>query len=180
MTATEGEAPLRASRGARIVAAVLFALAAAAAAYGAVLSGEANGALDLAALWAALSGEAGFGALSDGPSWRHVREAAPLAGLLGAVIGYVSVDRWPASFVEALAVALISLIVTVIFFVMAYVLGEALISAFLGQPAGDAVTSATQRLGERLPAAIALGAAGFAASALVLWLAGQIARRLSR
>lgn len=122
---------------------------------------------------------AGLGALSlsgDALDVRTIREVAPLAFVIGAISGFGVVGVWPRSLGGAILVGVLTAIAALVFFIALYLFGDALIEAFRGGSAADAVRDAMKRLQERLPIAAPLAIAGFAAAGLLLWLLGALGR----
>lgn len=141
--AARGQAPRAVDPGARWAGLLLYALAAAAAAVAPL----------------ALEGEA---------SVRALRETAPLAALIGGVMGFFVVTRWPRTTGGALAVGFLSAFVAFVFFSMLYLFGEALITAFQGGEAGAAIAGATGRLWARLPMGALSAVIAFGVASLIL------------
>lgn len=137
---------------ARWVAAILFALAAAAAATAAVL-------------------------LGDDASFRALREAAPLAAVVGGGLGFAVTHDWPRGAFAGVWTALLAALVAIVFFCALYLFADAVIEVVRGGEASEAVAAASRRLGERLPMAIPLTLGAFALAGLGHWMAGVMARR---
>ncbi len=142
--------------GARIVGAVLFAAAAAAASYGALWGG-------------------GEGA----PDLRAVRETAPLAAVVGALLGYPTPRDWPKGIGAGLLGGALTAVVGLILFVAVYLFGDAVIEAARGGDAGDAVADATARIAARLPLGAPMAIAAFAAAGALHWLIGSVVSRIA-
>lgn len=142
----------RSSARPRWVAAGLFAIAAAAAASAAVLFGPE-------------------------PSLRGLREAAPLAALVGGGLGYAVTGDWPRGPFAGLGRAVVAAFVGIVFFCAFYLFADAVIEAARGGEASDAVAAASRRLGDRLPLAIPVTIGAFAAAGVLHWLTGALLRR---
>ncbi len=99
---------------------------------------------------------------------RTLRETAPLAGGIGAVIGFLVVTRWPRSMGGAVTIGLMSAFVAFVFFSMMYLFGEAVIAAFRSEQAGGAIAAASDRLWDRLPLGILSALVAFSAAGLLL------------
>ena len=95
---------------------------------------------------------------------RLVRETAPLAAVIGGLIGAGVFSRWPYTISQAVVLGLLSALVANIFFIALYIFGEAVIVAVQGGAPGEAVAGAVGRLGERLPIAAPLSVAAFLAA----------------
>lgn len=111
---------------------------------------------------------------------RLLRETAPLAAVIGGLIGVGVFSRWPHSAAQAAVLGALSALVAIIFFIALYIFGEAVIVAVQGGAPGDAVAGAVGRLAERLPVAAPLGIVCFIAASLLMWMFGAVGRRFSR
>ena len=133
-----------------------------------------------ALLYAVAAAGAAVGAVSlDGPpSLSAVRETAPLAAVLGAFVGFGVHPRWPRRFDAALATGVLTAVVVLVFFSGLFLVSSAFIEAFLGGSATKAVASASGRLGQHLPIGAALAVGGFSVASLLMWLLGSIGRLL--
>lgn len=162
----------------RLFGAVAYGLAAVCAAVVAVLAGAAADGGVFGGFGALFSGEA-FGALEP-ETWRALRESAPLACVIGAAIGYGVTQRWPRRPFNAVVFAVLSAVVTFVFFFAVYLFGEAVITAWRGEPVGPAIAQATQRLFERAPIAFLAAMATFSAAGLLLWGLAAVGRGVRR
>ena len=135
-----------------------------------------------ALLYAAAAAAAAVGALAaEGPpSFTAIRESAPLAAVLGAVIGFGVNSRWPQRFDAAIATGLLTALISLVFFSGLFLVSSAFIEAYLGRSATEAVAAASSRLGQHLPVGAPLAVAGFVAAALLMWVFGAIGRLLFR
>lgn len=135
-----------------------------------------------ALLYGAAAAAAATGALAfDGPiDLGHVRETAPLAAVVGAVLGYGVNERWPMRWETAAGTGFLTAFVGVVFFSGLYLFGDAVIQAYLGQSSVDAVGDAAQRLKQRLPIAAPLAVGALTIAGVVMWILGALGRRLFR
>ncbi|MEL6979780.1 MAG: hypothetical protein AAGM38_14010, partial [Pseudomonadota bacterium] len=108
-----------------------------------------------ALLYAAAGAAAAIAVLAaEGPlDLRQIRETAPLAALLGGLLGLGVNERWPLRADAALATGFLTALVGLVFFCGLYLFGDAVIEAYLGGDPAKAVVDASQRLGQRLPLA---------------------------
>lgn len=111
---------------------------------------------------------------------RLLREVAPLAAAIGAVLGASVFKRWPSSATHGVVIGLMSALVAIIFFFALYIFGESVIVAVQGGAPGQAVEDAVSRLVGGLPLGLPLGLAAFAAASLVMWMLGAIGRAFKR
>lgn len=135
-----------------------------------------------ALLYAAAGAGTAIGVLAlEGPlDPRQLREVAPLAGLLGGLLGLGVNERWPLRADAAIATGFLTAIVGLVFFAGLYLFGDGVIVAYLGGDAAKAVVEASRRLGDRLPVAAPLAIVAFMAAGLVLWMFAALGRRLFR
>lgn len=133
-----------------------------------------------ALLYAAAAAGAAAGALALGGALdtQSLREAAPLAAVLGGALGAGVNSHWPTRAGAALLTGVLTALVGLVFFCGLFLLGSTFIEAFLGHSATDAIAGASRRLGERLPLAAPLAMGGFGAAGLVMWLLGLLGRTL--
>ena len=131
-----------------------------------------------ALLYAAAAAGAAIGALFlDGAlSATAIRESAPLAALLGGVLGYGVNSRWPVRVDAALATGLLTALIALVFFSGFFLVSSAFIEAYLGRSATEAVAAASGRLGEHLPIGAGLAIGAFASAGLVMWILGALGR----
>lgn len=134
---------------ARLSGALLFAIAGAAAGAGAV---GFDGELDL----------------------RRLREAAPLAALVGGLLGYLVSLDWPRRAAAGALRGMVTALIGVVFFSGLYLFGDAVIEAALGGDAGGAVADAMRRLSERLPLAVPLALLSFGIAGFLHWALGVL------
>ena len=135
-----------------------------------------------ALFYAAAAAGAAIGAVAvDGePSLTAIRESAPLAGVIGGLIGFGVNARWPLRLDAAIATGLLTAIIAIVFFCGLFLVSSAFIEAFLGGSATEAVSSASQRLGKHLPVGGGLAAGGFVAAAVLMWVLGAVGRLIFR
>lgn len=129
---------------------------------------------------AAIAAALGAVSLETELTTRLLRETAPLAAVVGGLIGASVFSRWPISATNAVVLGLLSALVAIVFFIALYIFGEAVIVAVQGGAPGEAVAGAMGRLADRLPVAAPLGIAAFIAASLLMWVFGAIGRRFSR
>lgn len=135
-----------------------------------------------ALLYAVAAAGAAVGALSvDGePSLTAIRESAPLAGVIGGLIGFGVNTRWPLRLDAAIATGLLTAVIALVFFSGLFLVSSGFIEAFLGGSATEAVSSASKRLGAHLPIGGALATGGFVGAAVLMWIMGALGRLLFR
>ena len=130
--------------------------------------------------FAAAAAAAGALAIDDALSLRALRESAPLAAVLGGLLGFGVNSHWPRRYDTAMAAGLLTAIVAIVFFCGLFLLGSTFIEAYLGHSPTEAVADASRRLGERLPVAAPLAVGAFVLAGLVMWAIGGIVRLLGR
>lgn len=108
-------------------------------------------------------------------SVRSARETAPLAAVVGGLLGWLVITRWPRSFGAAAAMGGLTAFVAFVFFTALYLFGEAIITAFQGEQAGPAIAAATERLWDRLPTGALAALASFILAAIILRALGAAA-----
>lgn len=133
-------------------------------------------------LYACAAAAAAVGALAidGGLSVQAIRESAPLAAVLGGLLGFGVNSHWPRRYDTAMATGLLTAIVAIVFFSGLFLLGSTFIEAYLGHSTTEAVAGASRRLGEVLPTAAPLAAGGFVLAGVVMWALGAIGRLLRR
>lgn len=131
-----------------------------------------------ALLYAVAAAAAATGTLAlDGPlDPRQLRETAPLAAALGGLLGLAVNQRWPQRWDAAMMTGFLTAFVGLVFFSAAYLFGDAVIEAWRGGAAPEAVSAASERLGAHLPVAAGLAAGGFALAGLAMWTLGALGR----
>lgn len=135
-----------------------------------------------ALLYAAAGAAAAIAVLAaEGPlDLRQIRETAPLAALLGGLLGLGVNERWPLRADAALATGFLTALVGLVFFCGLYLFGDAVIEAYLGGDPAKAVVDASQRLGQRLPLAAPMTIGAFMLAGLALWIIAAAGRRVFR
>ena len=136
-----------------------------------------------AILYGAAAAAAGLGAAvlnGDALDVRTVREIAPLAFVVGAISGFGVVSSWPRNMSGSVITGVVMAVTALVFFSALYLIGEAFITAAIGDGPADPVSKASERLSERLPYGIPLAIGAFAAAGFLLWMLGAIGRGVRR
>lgn len=134
-----------------------------------------------AALYALAAAGAAIGTLAlDGPlDPRQLREVAPLAAVLGGLLGLLVNERWPLRWDSAVATGFLTAFVGVVFFSALYLFGDAVIESWRGGgAAAESVSAASERLAAHLPVASALAIGAFALAGLIMWALAALGRWL--